>query len=266
MAASVGVTADTEVAERLATELPDAPRWIETRAMLRSGHATVAGGATVFGGFVVRLLHGAVSVVSVVGEPGADAILAAVDGITAMTPIIAQTDNVDYVERTLRDAADSPHGREWHRERVIVHHLTSSPPLPPLEATASIHLLTTDDPLDHLPPGLRFEMTHARTMTPVGAVFVGGIPVSFCYACWTTESLWDVSIDTLAPWSGRGLAGHVVRFMIDDMHRNGRAPVWAALESNRVSLRLAARLGFAPVAETFALSREPWAYLTNGYV
>jgi RimJ/RimL family protein N-acetyltransferase len=87
--------------------------------------------------------------------------------------------------------------------------------------------------------------------------------VSFCYPCWQTEGLWDVSVDTLEQHRGRSLGMAAVRFMIDHMRREGRAPVWGALASNRASLRLAAKLGFVPVDRIVVFSRGHWALLTG---
>jgi RimJ/RimL family protein N-acetyltransferase len=247
-------------------EIPDTPRFVDTRAMLQSPHATVLGGASVDEGFVVRLVHGAQSVLAGVGRPAREAVLSAIDGITAMTPFIAQVDNADYLEAVLRDAVSRPGDPAWRRERVILFLLTTMPALAPLDASVSIRLATKQDALDHLPSGLRFEIAHALDLAPVGAAFVDGRAAAFCYPCWTTESLWDLSIDTLPEYRQRGLAAQAVRFMIEHLRPSGRQPVWGALESNHASLRLAERLGFRPIEENVAFSRGPWAYLTNGYV
>jgi len=261
----VGAIGTHDLAARLLADLPDVPRWIETRAMLRSPQVQVIGGPAVADGVVVRLFHGAMSVVSLVGRPPAYAIAAALEGTTTMTPIIVQTDNADDVGRSLDDLGQPPEGRAWRRERAILHSLASFPELSPLDDDASIRLLASGDALDHVPRGLRHELTHARAMTATAAAFVDGAPVSFCYPCFTTESLWDVSIDTLEPYRRRGLAAHVVRFMIDHLRGRRLEPIWGALESNGSSLRLAARLGFTPVDGNVVFSRGPWAYLTGGY-
>jgi predicted GNAT family acetyltransferase len=71
--------------------------------------------------------------------------------------------------------------------------------------------------------------------------------VSFCVASDQTEGLWDVSIDTLEGHRRRGHAARCVSWMVDEMGRRGKEPVWAAEETNAPSMRLAARLGFVPV-------------------
>lgn len=78
-------------------------------------------------------------------------------------------------------------------------------------------------------------MTHAREIAPVAAAVVSGVPVSFCYPVWTTESLWDVSIDTVEEHRRRGLAPHVVRAMVAHLGQQGLEPMWGGLESNGVS-------------------------------
>jgi hypothetical protein len=238
----------------------DTPRWIETRAMLLSGRATVTGGRNLADGFVVRAQYDAVSAVAVGGRPPSAAILAALDDLTPQTPLIVQKDNAAWVADCLRSGAAGP----WQPERVILHRLAGEPSAA-APAGVAARLLGADELLDHLPAPLRHEMTHARRMGPVSAVFVDDRPVSFCYPCWRTESLWDVSIDTLEAYRGRSLAVAAVHHMIDEMGREGREPVWGAVASNSASLRLAAKLGFAPVDEIVVFSRGHWALLTGGF-
>jgi GNAT superfamily N-acetyltransferase len=258
-------TVDTrDLAARLLAELPDEPRWIETRAILRSPHGQLFAGPVVDEGVVVRWVHDAMSAVAVVGRPAASALAAALDGTTPMTPVVAQPENAADVAQRLAEIG-SPDGAEWRRERMLFHTLTAVPALPPLPRGVTIRLLTGSDSLDHLPPGLRHEMSHARAMTATGAAFVDGVAASFCYPCFSTETLWDVSIDTLEEYRGRRIAAHLVRFMIDHLRRDRLEPTWGALESNTSSLRLAAKLGFTPAAATVVFARGPWAYLTLGY-
>ena len=103
---------------------------------------------------------------------------------------------------------------------------------------------------DDLPEGLRSELEVALAGgAPAVAALADGSPVSFCYAADETEGLWDISIDTLEPYRRQGHAARCVSYMVDEMRRRGKEPVWAAEETNLPSMRLAAKLGFVPVDE-----------------
>ncbi len=255
----------TSIPLRLAKSLPDTPDWIDIRGMLLSGRATVPGGDSVDGGFVVRALSGALAVVGVVGRPAHEHIAHAVEGVTDMTPVIAQHDNAEHVRQALSASPASSSGHAWTPECAILHRLTTPPDANAAPDEVVVRLLGADDRLDHLPPGLRYELTHARETAPIAAALVGGVPASFCYPCWLTETLWDVSIDTLEQYRRRGLAERVVDLMTARMREEGREPVWCAMESNAASLALARKLGFTPVGEIVVFSRGPWAYLTRGF-
>ena len=252
-----------KLAVDLAAALPDEPRWLETRAMLASGDAIVTGGESVESGFVVSVVRGAVSAVAVVGQPPPESIAAAVavDRTTELTPVVAQPADAAHVEQALRPR--SGQAPRWTRERAILHlrDVAASCAAP----AADVRLLSRSDSLEHLPAGLRHEITHAQEFAPVAAVFDGDQPVSFCYPVWTTERLWDVSIDTLDSHRGQSLGAAAVVFMTDLMHRSGRDPVWGALESNRASLRLGAKLGFKPIGEIVVFSRGGWVFLSGGF-
>jgi GNAT superfamily N-acetyltransferase len=251
-------------ARRLARALPDTPCWVDTRGMLLSGRAEVFAADALDGAFVVRVLSGALAAVSVAGRPSAHAIHQAVDGTTDMTPVLAQLDNAGYVGDALAACPASVAVQTWTPEHAIVHRL-SGVAVSGLAEGAPVRLLGAGEPLDHLPAGLRFEIGHARMIAPVAVAVEDGMPVSFCYPCWTTETLWDVSIDTLDGYRRRGLAARTARFMIDLMRDEGREPVWGAMQSNVASLELARRLGFAAVDEIVVFSRGPWAYFTRGF-
>jgi GNAT superfamily N-acetyltransferase len=250
-----------ERARALAAALPDEPRWLETRAMLLNDHAELFGEVSP-SQFVVRVFHGAVSAVAVVGAPHADALAAAIRGATELTPIIVQTGDVAAVDAALLAAGDDT----WRSETAILHTLGAARASGRWrEQKAEVRLLGADVPLAHLPVGLRHELTHARAFAPIAAVFLDGIPVSFCYPVWTTETWWDVSIDTLEPYRGRSLGAAAVALMIEVMRARGCEPVWAALASNRSSLRLGAKLGFTRVGEISVFSRGGWVFLSGGF-
>lgn len=276
--AEIGVTPDPtrEAAiARLLAAVPDAPEWVDVRGMLLTGHAQVTGEkdpSPIASGHphsidevacVIKVLHGAVSIVATIGRPSRDALLAAVDGTTDMTPVVVRTADASWTGQCL-NARPTAESRRWMGEPMIVHRLRHGAP-GARSTEADVRLLASGDSLAHLPPGLRHEITHARTFAPVAAVFADDRPVSFCYPVWKTETLWDVSIDTLEAYRGRGSAAAAVGFLVDRLRRERLEPVWCALESNRSSLRLAAKLGFEPVGSFVVFSRGSWAILTAGF-
>jgi GNAT superfamily N-acetyltransferase len=238
---------------RLANSLRDIPRWIETRAMLLSGRAQVTGGATVEQGFVVKQCPGVTSAVAVVGRPPREAIVGALEDIAPPSPVLAQVEDAAWVQDALATVSNA--ATPWRGETFIVHALADPGRSVAVVGEPVVRMLQMDDGLGHLPPGLLHEMTHARLMGPVAVVFDDGVAASFCYPCWQTEGLWDVSIDTLDEHRGQSFAVAAVRLMIDHMRRAGRLPVWGAADSNRASLRLAARIGFVAVDRIVVFSR-----------
>src|SRR5262245_6812817 len=101
------------LAARLLAELPDVPRWIETRAMLRSPHVQLFAGPSFDDGVVVLLLHGAMVAVSVIGRPQVTALASALNGITPMTPVVAQQEDAAHVGRLLKEIGPAHGGLEW---------------------------------------------------------------------------------------------------------------------------------------------------------
>ncbi len=114
-----------------------------------------------------------------------------------------------------------------------------------------------------LPPALRAEV--GGLLARVQPVIVARVPpgdagriVSVCSAALETETLWDVSVETVPGHRRRGLAAAglaaLARWMIAE---RGKRPVWGAHETNPASLALAERLGFVRDSEllTFQPSR-----------
>ena len=226
---------------RLAALLPDEPRFVETRGMLLEGRCEVLGlerGPSP--SFVTR--DGEERLVCVVGSPAREAISEAVARNGYAGEIIAMPENVARVAEVLPG---------WKALPVVAHLLGESERLPEAPEGA-VRWLSGPDELGHPPPGLRAELERVlRGGTPVAAAFVGGDPVSFCYAGWETEGLWDVSIDTLDGYRRQGYAAWCAAYMIRHMRALGKQPAWHALESNTASMELAAPLGFVPVDRFF---------------
>lgn len=216
--------------------LPDIPRWVETRSMLLRGSCEISGlEEEEEPRFVVRDPEDVL--ISVVGRPGRDAIEEAVAREWEGDVVIAPPENGPHVAAALPG---------WRAVRATLHLLTDTDRLPRVPA-GSVRLLGSSDSLDGLPPDLRSELRIAAGRSPIAVSLEDSRPVSFCYAAAQTESLWDISIDTLEEFRRRGHAARCVAFMVEHMGKEGLRPVWGAEEWNRASLGLAARLGFVPV-------------------
>lgn len=229
---------------RLAALLPDTPRFVEARGMLLGGNAEVSGfeDGEESPGFVVREEES----VCVVGLPRISEISEAARD-EGVDEVISTPDNVSLVAEALPG---------WEARPAVLHLLGDEEHLPEAPE-GGVRLLSGVEELGGVLPELgqelraEFERAFGQGK-PVAATFVGELPVSFCYAASETESLWDVSIDTLEGHRGRGYAASCAAYMIRHMRRvSGKEPVWDALESNAASMGLAARLGFTPVDRLF---------------
>jgi GNAT superfamily N-acetyltransferase len=147
----------------------------------------------------------------------------------------------------------------WIRARAVIHSRAGAgvPAGTAAPSAARVAMLSRRDEasLAHVPEPLREEISTALGFAHVAAAFVEERPVSFCYAVYETEGLWDISIDTLEAHRGKGLARACCEFLIEHMSRHGKEPVWGALEGNVASLKMAKSLGFAPVDELAVFRR-----------
>ena len=239
--------------DRLAHALPDIPRWLYVRSMLLSGRCEVFGLAE--GGpepqFVaLELEESEDRAVCVVGRPPADAIREAARRNRDGGELLTTPEEASHILGALPD---------WTAARATLHLLGDASRLPRI-AGGEVRPFGASDlatVADDLPEGLRSELEVALTRgAPAVATLADGRPVSFCYAADETEGLWDISIDTLERYRRQGYAARCVSYMVDEMQRRGKEPVWAAEEINAPSMRLAAKLGFVPV-DGLLLCRPP---------
>ncbi len=231
-----------EVKRRWLEMLPDRPRWVETRDLLSKEASEVLENATRTG-FVVWGGDGALG--SVVGDPDPVA-LAGEAGRAA--ELLAYDDNVDRVRSLLPDHHVEPATLYSAPER-----LPAAPPhaCRPLGRSEIVGL-------DHLPADLSAHLADAAAAgVPIVAAFDGTSPVAFAYVAAETESLWDVSIDTVESHRRRGYASAAVLNLMRAMKAKGKSAVWGAVESNRASSNLALRLGFVQADRLWLLTRRP---------
>jgi len=233
-----------DLRKQLRDDLPDLPRWMETRSLLGFDECPlVVHPDDPSLGFVVND-DGGTGLASVVGLPPAGLVHKAT---MHAGEVLALPENVDHVRKALGD---------WTGEAVLVHSLASSLPreagphptriLDPVEVSSMTHL--AEELADELADAVEEEV-------PIIAALAGSLPVAFCYPSAMTETLWDVAIDTVPSHRRRGFAAsawiHLTRHMAD----TGRRPVWCAVASNEASLRLARKLGFVAVDTIWLFTR-----------
>ena len=222
--------------------IADEPRWVEVRSLLLSGRARVEVASTTPPAFVA--VRPDIAQGSVIGCPPHHVIQAmAADA----DEILVEPEHAEWVAQALPG---------WTFELAMLHVLGGAPRLAQA-APAVVRTISRDELAgwSEIPKDLREELGEAVAETPVFAAFAGDRPAAFCYAGAVTESLWDVSIDTLEPYRRRGYATQCAAFVIEQMRAVGKEPVWGSLVSNVASARLAAKLGFVAVDTIFVFSR-----------
>jgi len=79
-----------------------------------------------------------------------------------------------------------------------------------------------------------------------GAVVKGALAaIAFTHA--RSAGYADVAVNTLEGWRGCGFATAAASLLARRLQEVGQVPVWSTGEDNRASLRIAHKLGFAPV-------------------
>jgi len=199
------------------------------------------------GGFVV--IPKVEPVGAVVGQPGGEVILRAAELLAARrrdvpAELLAQPEDAGPV-------ADALPG--WDSEGATLHVLGGEPTPPALRPDAEVVLVGPGNrsrlPAAGVPEGVYREVESVWGRgRPAAVAFVGGRPAGFCLGTLETETLWDVSVETLPAYRQGGLAAACFDALRAHYDALGKRPVWGAHDSNPASLRLARRLGFLPAA------------------
>jgi GNAT superfamily N-acetyltransferase len=230
-----------ELKRRWRERLPDVARWVETRDLLAwEGSSFIVGRDEQ--SFVVWSEDDGLG--SIVGEPGGAAISAAAASCPDM---LAFPENIHHV---------LPNVDGFNAEPATILKAPDSPPHTPgypCRPLARPDVLS----LKHVPDQLKDELVEAvEDGFPVLAAFDGVYAVSFAYVASETETLWDVSIDTIPSHRRKGYAAAAVLVLMEIMQSRGKTAVWGAAQSNSASLALARKLGFVEVDELWVLTRS----------
>jgi GNAT superfamily N-acetyltransferase len=234
--------------------LPDAPRWIDTRGALIGGRCRIVpgGGESAGDAPCCLVVSEEFPFAGVVGRPAAKVIRDVVAGPRRLE-LLAQAEDIDHLGAALPG---------WIRELATLHTLPETVERRLVDgAPASgdgrdgefLWPVGSSPPLDHMRAELREELETVLKRTPLASVVVDGRPVSVCSAAVETESWWDVSVETLEPHRGQGLAGRCFALLAAALAGQGKRAVWGGHASNAGSLRAAAKLGFEPVDEIWTL-------------
>lgn len=231
----------------LARALLDEPRWVEARFMLLRDEAIVHGLAGDRRRFVARSTRWPLIVV--VGRPEPPFIAGAAEEADDEVEILAAEEDAGWVAPALAG---------WGQVGATVHAWPAGVPLPepPPEHEARLLPPAAIEALRHLSGTYREELLTAASYAPVAAAFTGNAPVSFCYATAVTETLWDVSVDTLESFRHRGLGRKAVRCLMAAMAAQHKWPVWGASDDDPGAIGAARALGFEP-AGRLAVFRRP---------
>lgn len=230
-----------EIRKRCLSLVPDLPLWVETRDLLLWEDSKLIENASKYG-FVVWSPEDELG--SVVGEPEAHALTQAAQDVSEL---LAFADNIDHVQSLLT---------EFDSELATIFSEPVQLPLAPPHTCREINI-SEIAAHDHLPDDLLSELTDAAEDDAViVAAFDGELPVAFAYVASETESLWDVSIDTIQSHRRQGYATAAVIHLMTKMRENGKSAVWGSMESNCASSSLAHRLGFVESGKLWVLSRN----------
>lgn len=218
--------------ERLVGSLPDIPRYLETRSILLSGRCEVFGLEHEEQGesepsFVARELEeDEDQTIYVAGRPSPEVIREAARRNRNGGMILSTPEDAPHVQRILSS---------WTSTRATLHLLgdVSRLPKPAADEVKPFGASDLDAASNDLPEDLLAFLEGVLDQgVPVAAAFAGQRPVSFCCASDETETLWDISIDTLEEHRRQGHAGRCVSWMVAEMRRRGKEPVRGAEETS----------------------------------
>jgi RimJ/RimL family protein N-acetyltransferase len=223
----------------LAAMLPDEPRWVETRSLLRSGDAMVVLSADTSSAVV---LDPDVPAGYLVGPADAALLHATLADVPEDFELVVQADAIDAARRVLAEWRIAPAtsfspSTAWRpvpaTDRVVDAVVVSVPPAAEWVARVPDY----DE--------MRF---YAGLAEAIAVRLVDDEVVAVCAAGDVTEAWWDVGIDTIETHRRAGHGTAAFRALATHLASTGHQPVWCAEDENEASTAMAARLGFEPVS------------------
>lgn len=224
--------------------LPDSPRWIEARSMLLSGRGLVLDFQAGIEASGVLFQEG-IGLGVLIGKPDTDLLFQISE---LADEIICPIENAEHCAGAFEG---------WSQEGATIFLRDNKVPLPQLDSSQQRTLKVQElAKIEDLPELLFEELEEEhKSGTEIYCATKENRPIAFCYAGSISETYWDVSIDALSAYRRQGHATRAVVHAINQMGKHNRAPVWAAVDSNRASLAMADSLGFIPVDRLMVFTR-----------
>ena len=221
--------------------LPDIGRWIETRGMLADDDCPIFADDWREGFVVVDE-----ELASIIGRPSRAKILEALSA--EVEEVLIFPENRELAEQALPS---------WFFDHVLQHRLPPDFELPAPQHECR-HISRDElDAMTHLSEELHEELVDAMERPrDLSTVFVDGLAVAFCYATYFSETIWDVSIDTIPSHRRQGCAQSAFLHRAQEMSKRGMRPIWCAAETNPASWRLAHKIGFEHEDTFWIATRE----------
>ena len=112
-------------------------------------------------------------------------------------------------------------------------------------------LLTPDDLelVEAAPVEVRGSTREMLEEGVVAGTIVKGDLVAIAFTSARSARHADAAVNTLERWRGCGFATAAASLLARRLQEVGQIPVWSTEEDNRASLRVAQKLGFAPIAQ-----------------
>lgn len=235
--------------------LPDSALWVEARGMLLSGR-----------GFALdfqaepyptgAIFQEDLGLAVLIGKPESDLIFQVSE---LADELICPIENQEHI---------SPELPGWSMETGSLMQLPSSVDLEDLSKTPLGNHNSESQQVRKLQPGelrnisdipdllLEELEQEVAAETEVFCSIEESKPVAFCFPASKSETLWDISIDTLLAYRRAGHAEKCVCYAIHEMAKRGLRPIWGVVDSNRASHKLATKLGFEEKYRIAVFTRE----------
>lgn len=231
-------------ARQLLDVIPDRPRWVFARGMLRTGRAEVMTDAK---GSIIS--SRGLPIVCIVGEPDDRQIDKACRNLYRAAQVITAGESSAHVAMALPP--------DFEHSRGHVYASWTRPASMGDAALAGVRLVNPSSPpsSDHLPTEMRSRFVTGVALSPAVAVMEEkGLVQAYCFGI-ATETHVAVCLETNETHRGKGLGQRCLMACAVLMRARGYDPVWIVSESSPEMQHMATKLGLKVVDEVTLFHR-----------